>query len=261
MDAARKPDPSARQSVVTDLIRATVDDESVSPTTGLNIDCELDAVQISAIVAAQAGHIALSPTQCSAAEAGGVVQFDALAFVPDRRTADRLALAISDWAARQGPAVIEFLYEANARYGQLATPEAQTNAVESLQACQRNLKLAEPPSRKRYRAWFVRQPPEMEWALPAAIETACGNWSRARAAAAGQPLVPIGAVRSRWPAWQLRVGRCIAGAAAAVAGKRARRATTIQALPCMGAQDPRGLGGLDSGCPRHFQSHVHEALR
>ncbi|MGA2471799.1 MAG: hypothetical protein ABSG64_14050 [Solirubrobacteraceae bacterium] len=118
---------------------------------------------------------------------------DVLSFVPDRRTADPIALAISDWATRQGPTVVDFLYLANARVGGLPTPEAQVDAIESLQACQHALALVEPPSRHRYRRWLAAQPPVMEWATPWVIEKACGNWAQAKAMAAGQPLVPIAA--------------------------------------------------------------------
>jgi hypothetical protein len=36
----------------------------------------------------------------------------------------------------------------------------------------------------------------MEWASPDSIETACGNWTRAKAAAAGEPVVPVAAARA-----------------------------------------------------------------
>lgn len=116
--------------------------------------------------------------------------------IPDRRTADRMALAINDWAARQGPAVIEYLYLENARISQLPTPEGVENAIESLQVCQQELLLAGPPSRDRYRAWFLRQSPEIGWASPWTIERLCGNWGRARAAAVGEPTVPVAAIHA-----------------------------------------------------------------
>jgi hypothetical protein len=122
---------------VAELAVASAGDGLVLETPVIDVDGNLDAVQLSAIVAAQ---VAVDVAHSQAQSAGDVdvaeAQSDALARVPDRRTADRLALAISDWAARQGPVVIEFLYAANARYGQLPTPEAQADAVESLQARQ-----------------------------------------------------------------------------------------------------------------------------
>jgi hypothetical protein len=197
MDAARSPDSRAEPFDVASLVCKAGDDALPEDAPIIDIAGDLNAIQISTIVAAQAGGVALSPADSAdVGVVGDDAQFDALAFVPDRRTADRLALAISDWAARQGPTVIDFLYHANARCGQLPTPEGQADAIESLEACQHVLDLSEPPSRDRYRVWFERQPAEMEWSKPSTIEIACGNWSRARAAAAGEPLVLIGAVRA-----------------------------------------------------------------
>ena len=201
-----KPPTACASLGLAKLVRAAAGDESSDSSTVVGTDGELDVVQLSSVVAAQATGTSGPPApadglvQAATTDAStpvGASSTDAhqelLSFVPDRRVADRHALAISDWATRQGRAVIEFLYLENARLGQLPTPEAQVNAIESLQACQHALGLPEPPSRGRYRAWLDEQPAEMDWASPTNIATACGNWARARAAAAGEPLVPIGA--------------------------------------------------------------------
>jgi hypothetical protein len=108
MDATRSPEHPAERFDVASLVHAAVDD--ALPADAPSIDGDLDAIQISAIVAAQTRRVAGSAAESADLGVGDADAYDPLAFVPDRRTADRLALAISDWAARQRPTVIEFLY-------------------------------------------------------------------------------------------------------------------------------------------------------